>query len=77
MSERVTGTVKWFDGKKGFGFINGINGGKDIFIHYSAIEGTGFKSLNDDDAVSFLVVDGKKGPEAKEVMLADGGYSAE
>jgi CspA family cold shock protein len=72
MSERLTGTVKWFDAKKGFGFINGINGGKDIFIHFSAIDGTGFKTLNDGDTVSFVIVDGKKGPEAKEVNIADG-----
>ncbi len=70
--KKVCGTVKWFDSKKGFGFINGINGGKDVFVHYSAIIGSGYKSLEDGCEVEFEIVDGKKGPEAKNVKLADG-----
>ncbi len=67
--ERVTGTVKWFDNKKGYGFVNGADGEKDVFIHYSAIDGTGFKNLNDGDTVSFNIVKGNKGPEAKNVTI--------
>lgn len=67
--ERVEGTVKWFDNKKGYGFINGVNGGKDVFIHYTSIQGSGFKNLNDGDTVSFEITDGQKGPEAKNVTV--------
>jgi cold shock protein len=60
------GTVKWFNADKGFGFITQDNG-PDIFVHYSAIEETGFKSLNEGDPVEFEVVQGPKGPQAKSV----------
>jgi cold shock protein len=60
------GTVKWFNESKGFGFITNEEGG-DVFVHYSAIQGSGFKSLSEGQAVSFDVVDGPKGPHAANV----------
>jgi cold shock protein len=62
----ANGTVKWFNEQKGFGFITQDNG-PDVFVHYSAIEETGFKSLNEGDQVQFEVVQGPKGPQAKSV----------
>ena len=62
----ASGTVKWFNEQKGFGFITQDNG-PDVFVHYSAIEETGFKSLNEGDQVQFEVVPGPKGPQAKSV----------
>lgn len=64
---RQTGKVKWFDDSKGFGFITPENGGRDCFVHHSAIEGTGFKSLSEGDRVEFEVVDNPKGPAARNV----------
>lgn len=61
------GVVKWFDAKKGFGFIEGSEEGKDIFVHYSSIEGEGFRSLKDGDAVQFDLEDSARGPQAKHV----------
>ena len=61
------GTVKWFNESKGFGFITSEEGG-DVFVHYSAIQGSGFKSLSEGQSVSFDVVDGPKGPHAANVM---------
>jgi CspA family cold shock protein len=70
MSERETGTVKWFDAKKGYGFIN-RDDGDDVFVHYSAIQGEGFRSLEDGQKVEFEVVQGRKGLEAKNLSLAE------
>lgn len=65
---RVTGTVKWFNDEKGFGFITRSDGGKDVFCHHSAIQGEGFKSLAEGASVEFDVVDGQKGPAAENVV---------
>lgn len=62
----VKGTVKWFNATKGFGFITGDDG-EDVFVHYSAIEGEGFKTLDEGDQVEFEVVEGEKGPQATNV----------
>ena len=66
MSERETGTVKWFNDQKGFGFITRDTGG-DIFVHYSAIQGAGFRSLAEGERVEFSVGQGRKGMAAQEV----------
>lgn len=62
-----TGTVKWFNEKKGFGFITPDSGGEDLFVHYSEIDGGGFRSLQDGQKVEFEVGQGKKGPQATKV----------
>ncbi|WP_422659339.1 cold-shock protein [Paenibacillus sp. EC2-1] len=62
-----TGTVKWFNGEKGFGFIE-IEGGNDVFVHFSAIVGDGYKSLDEGDRVEFNIVDGQRGPQAENVV---------
>jgi CspA family cold shock protein len=67
MSERITGTVKWFNGSKGYGFIE-REGGDDVFCHYSAISGEGFRNLNDGDQVEFSVEDNPRGPQAVNVV---------
>ncbi|MBC8333052.1 MAG: cold-shock protein [Anaerolineae bacterium] len=66
MSERIVGTVKWFNGSKGYGFIE-REGGKDVFVHYSAIQGAGFRNLEEGQRVEFSVEEGQKGPQAVEV----------
>lgn len=64
----MTGTVKWFNETKGFGFIEQDGGGDDVFVHFSAIAGSGFKSLADGDRVSFDVAKGPKGLQAENVQ---------
>lgn len=61
------GTVKWFNPDKGFGFIAVDGGGPDVFVHYSAIAGTGFRNLEENQAVEFEIVPGPKGPQAADV----------
>lgn len=64
----ATGTVKWFNEAKGFGFISPDDGSKDVFVHFSAIQTAGFKKLDEGQKVQFEVVDGPKGPNAQNVM---------
>ncbi len=68
MSDRITGTVKWFNGGKGYGFIS-REGGPDVFVHYTAIQGEGFKNLEEGQMVEFAVEQGPKGPQATNVTL--------
>jgi cold shock protein len=65
----ATGTVKWFNSEKGYGFIE-VEGSDDVFVHYSAIEGEGFKTLEEGQTVNFDVEDGQKGPQAANVTRA-------
>jgi len=64
----ATGRVKWFNDKKGFGFIQ-VEGGKDVFVHHSAIQGEGLKSLREGDKVDFEISNGPKGPQATNVRV--------
>ena len=68
MSERETGTVKWFNSSKGYGFIS-RSGADDVFVHYQAIEGDGYKTLEEGQQVEFTVTQGQKGPQAQEVKV--------
>ncbi len=65
-----TGTVKWFSEAKGYGFITPQDGGKDVFVHHSAISGTGFKTLAEGQQVTFEIKQGPKGPQAVDVTIA-------
>ena len=65
-----TGTVKWFNDAKGFGFITPSDGSKDVFVHHSAVQGSGFKSLTEGQQVKFELEQGPKGPSAANVQLA-------
>lgn len=67
MSERVTGTVKWFNGSKGYGFIS-REGGEDLFVHYSAIQSGGFRTLEEGQRVEFSIARGPKGLQATDVV---------
>ena len=68
MSNKILGTVKWFNSEKGFGFITPENGSKDVFVHFSAIQGTDYRSLDEGQRVEFSVEDGPKGPSATNVL---------
>jgi cold shock protein len=72
---RLTGTVKWFNDAKGFGFIS-REGGPDVFVHFSAIQGSGFKTLAEGDRVEFEIEQGQKGPQAANVVKTSGGGGA-
>ena len=65
----TTGTVKWFNADKGFGFITPEDGSKDVFAHFSAINSNGFRSLNENDRVEFETQDGPKGPQAANITV--------
>jgi len=68
MSDRITGTVKWFNGEKGYGFL-AREGGADVFVHFSAIQGDGFRNLQEGQKVEFTVEKGPKGPQASNVTV--------
>ncbi|MBE2269714.1 MAG: cold shock domain-containing protein [Anaerolinea sp.] len=68
MSNRVRGVVKWFNGDKGYGFIT-PESGADLFVHYSEIQGAGFRTLNEGDKVEFTITEGKKGKQASGVIV--------
>ncbi len=68
MSDRIIGTVKWFNGDKGFGFL-AREGGADVFVHFSAIQGDGFRNLQEGQKVEFTVEKGPKGPQATNVTI--------
>jgi CspA family cold shock protein len=70
MSNQATGIVKWFNEEKGFGFITRDNGEKDVFVHFRAIVGDGFKTLTEGQRVNFTVEQGQKGPQASDVSVA-------
>ena len=69
MADRITGTVKWFNNQKGYGFI-AHDGGKDVFVHYSAITSEGYKTLSEGEKVEFAIEDSTKGPQAVNVTKA-------
>ena len=63
------GTVKWFNAEKGYGFISNDEGGEDVFVHFSAIQADGFKTLNEGQKVDFEIIDGARGPQAANVKV--------
>ena len=86
MSERIEGTVKWFNAEKGYGFIKQNGSDADVFVHHTAIKMDGYRKLEEGDIVEFEIVDGRKGPQASEVTVKqhaprsesgyDGGYDS-
>lgn len=70
MGERESGTVKWFNSAKGYGFI-ARESGSDVFVHYSGIRGTGYRTLEEGQAVEFVVTEGDKGLQAQDVVLVE------
>ncbi|MFE3525717.1 cold-shock protein [Streptomyces sp. NPDC059161] len=68
MAERQAGTVKWFNDEKGFGFISPEDGSPDLFVHFKAVQGSGFKSLKEGQKVTYVAVQGQKGMQADEVV---------
>ncbi len=68
MTERARGTVKWFNGEKGYGFITPAEG-PDLFVHYSEIQGSGYRTLNEGDTVEFEITEGRKGKQASSVVV--------
>jgi cold shock protein len=71
MAERELGVVKWFNGEKGYGFLARDNGEKDVFVHFSAINAEGFRTLREGQRVEFEVVQGEKGPQAQDVDIIE------
>ncbi|MGX5098905.1 cold shock domain-containing protein [Enterobacter cloacae] len=71
MSSRILGLVKWFNEDKGFGFLSPLDGSKDVFVHFSALQGESFKTLFEGQKVEFAITAGNKGPAAANVMLCD------
>jgi CspA family cold shock protein len=71
MAERELGVVKWFNGEKGYGFIARDSGEKDVFVHFSAINAEGFRTLREGQRVEFEVVEGQKGPQAQNVEIIE------
>lgn len=71
MDERIEGVVKWFSSERGYGFISPDRGGKDIFIHHSAINMKGYKTLNEGDKVTFSVISGTKGPQCDALLVVE------
>lgn len=65
-----TGKVKWFNESKGYGFIEPEGGGRDVFVHFSAVQGDGYKTLSEGQAVEFEIIQGEKGPQASNVLKA-------
>ena len=66
---RITGKVKWFNAQKGYGFLVCDNDGKEVFVHYSAISGDGYKTLKEGEKVEFEITEGNKGPQARNVVV--------
>jgi len=71
MAERTTGTVKWFNASKGYGFIQKENGGGDVFVHFSSINEDGYRSLKQGQRVEFTIAESDKGPQAQDVITLD------
>lgn len=70
MADRVSGIVKWFNASKGYGFIQ-VDGSEDVFVHYRAIRGDGYRSLNEGQRVEFVIKSGPKGPQAEDVAVSE------